>query len=77
MPCLIHVSPALGKSVSPPPVPADGALLPPVVEPKTLKEGLVEKKGHSVAFLMWPELVILYYIATTYELLHVFIFKQA
>ena len=25
-----------------------------------LKEGVVEKKGHSAAFLMWPKLVILY-----------------
>ena len=29
--------------------------MPPSVTPNVLKEGTVEKKGHSVAFLMWPE----------------------
>lgn len=35
--------------------PSREPLLPPTSVPTTLKEGVVEKKGHSVAFLMWPE----------------------
>jgi hypothetical protein len=35
----------------PPPDP----LHPSTVIPRTLKEGIIEKKGHSAAFLMWPE----------------------
>lgn len=38
-------------------LPVQDILLPDTVSPRTLKEGVVEKKGHSVAFLMWPELV--------------------
>lgn len=52
--------PALDLNVSvpsPPPLtlPPHNPLLPPTVVPCTLKEGIIEKKGHSVAFLMWPE----------------------
>jgi hypothetical protein len=47
----------LNQSVSPSPVPLseEDVFLPPTMAPVTLKEGIVEKKGHSVAFLMWPE----------------------
>ena len=51
---------ALHRSTSPTPVPSlpEETFLPPTLVPQTIKEGLVEKKGHSVAFLMWPELVL-------------------
>lgn len=50
---------ALDKPVLPAPVPSpvQDIILLDTVTPRTLKEGVVEKKGHSVAFLMWPELV--------------------
>jgi hypothetical protein len=48
-------NPDLNQSISPPPAPMMPSFLPSTVIPRTLKEGLVEKKGHSVAFLMWPE----------------------
>ena len=55
----VYVHVGLSLSMSPPPavLSAENAILPPTLAPHTLKEGLVEKKGHSVAFLMWPELV--------------------
>ena len=35
-----------------------------------LKEGVVEKKGHSAAFLMWPKLVCRYTHTQIYTILH-------
>ena len=66
---LPYSSVALDQSTSPPPVPltVDETFLPPTVVPQTLKEGLVEKKGHSVAFLMWPELVFLLSLFSVHE----------
>lgn len=63
----------LNKPVLPTPVPlpVQDILLPDTVSPRTLKEGVVEKKGHSVAFLMWPELVplkVLYVLASKWIL---------
>ena len=60
----------LDKPVLPAPVllPVQDILLPDTVSPRTLKEGVVEKKGHSVAFLMWPELVPLNIFSYMYVL---------
>jgi hypothetical protein len=43
------------KSVPSPSPFAMPPLHPSTVIPRTLKEGIIEKKGHSAAFLMWPE----------------------
>jgi hypothetical protein len=58
----------LNQSVSPSPVPLseEDVFLPPTMAPVTLKEGIVEKKGHSVAFLMWPELVLYFQYCCMY-----------
>jgi hypothetical protein len=42
-------------SPSPFAMPPPDPLHPSTVIPRTLKEGIIEKKGHSAAFLMWPE----------------------
>ena len=61
--CVACISVGVNQSVlqSPVPVPEEDIFLPPIMAPLTLKEGVVEKKGHSVAFLMWPELVLYFY----------------
>lgn len=60
--CMVYTSIGLHQSVSPShvPVPEEDIFLPPSMAPLTLKEGIVEKRGHSVSFLMWPELVLYY-----------------
>jgi len=37
------------------PRPLQSTLIPPTVLTLPIKEGMVEKKGHSAAFLMWPK----------------------
>ena len=53
-------------SPSPVPLSEEDVFLPPTMAPVTLKEGIVEKKGHSVAFLMWPELVLYFQYCCMY-----------
>ena len=35
--------------------PLQPSVVPPTVLALPIKEGMVEKKGHSAAFLMWPK----------------------